>query len=210
MPSNSPPSDPILPYAHPASAARTSPIPIALTPEQLTALTVGQTLYRPIRRAVFYAKFDGWSVAVFAMLTTVCSLTSPPALILGIGMGVVAWVELREANRLAVGDERSPRRLAINQGALASLLIGYALWQLTHSADSTEMESIRSQLSGDPAAMKLVSTMSELIPRLVYGTLIIVAILMQGGTALYYLSRRKAIDAYLRGTPAWVRALPSP
>ncbi len=125
-------------------------------------------------------------------------------------MGVVAWVELREANRLAVGDERSPRRLAINQGALASLLIGYALWQLTHSADSTEMESIRSQLSGDPAAMKLVSTMSELIPRLVYGTLIIVAILMQGGTALYYLSRRKAIDAYLRGTPAWVRALPSP
>ena len=43
-----------------------------------------------------------------------------------------------------------------------------------------------------------------LIGWVMYGTLAAVAIFVQGGTALYYLSRRRLIEQYLRETPAWI------
>lgn len=200
--------DGTLPYAQPRPLVATPP-PAALTPEQLNAIATGQALYKPIRRAVTYARFDGWTVAVFAILTGICSITSPLTLMLGIGMGIVAWFELREASRLAAGDVRSPKRLAMNQLALAGLLIAYAAVRLFQGTDSAEMETIRSQLGGDPAMMEMVESVGELIPKLVYGTLIVVAVFVQGGTALFYLSRRKAVEAYVRQTPDWVRAMMS-
>lgn len=39
---------------------------------------------------------------------------------------------------------------------------------------------------------------------LIYGTLAAVAIFVQGGTALFYHSRRKYIEAYVNETPAWI------
>jgi hypothetical protein len=43
-----------------------------------------------------------------------------------------------------------------------------------------------------------------MISYLIYGTLALVAIFGQGGTALFYVSRRKYIEEYARQTPAWI------
>ena len=181
---------------------------MALSPEQLHALNVGQTLYRPIGRAVSYARFDGWSVAVFAILTGGCGITSPTTLILGVGMGAVAWYELRQASRVASADRSAPKRLALNLLALSALLVGYAVVRLFQGIDAGELAMIRGQLAAaDPAMADMVESMATLISRLVYGTLIVVSICLQGGTALFYHSRRKAVEAYLRGTPEWVRTI---
>jgi hypothetical protein len=39
---------------------------------------------------------------------------------------------------------------------------------------------------------------------MVYGGLAAVAIFGQGGTALYYWSRRRFVEAYLKETPRWI------
>jgi hypothetical protein len=197
-----------LPYAQPDSTRPPNAAP-ALSPEQLNALAVGQALYQPIRRAVGYARFDGWSVAILAGLTAICSLTSPVTLLLGVGMGAVAWFELREAKRLAAGDVNAPRRLAYNQLALAGLLIGYAAWQLIAGVDTSELDAMRSQLGGDPAVTQMLDSLATGIPLVIYGTLIVAAVLIQGATALFYLSRRKAVEAYVRATPEWARPIVS-
>jgi hypothetical protein len=46
--------------------------------------------------------------------------------------------------------------------------------------------------------------LSKLITYLIYGTLAMVAIFGQGGTALYYLSRRRYVEDYARQTPQWI------
>jgi hypothetical protein len=181
--------------------------PLGLSPEQSNALAVGQALYRPIRRAVLYARFDGWTIGVFAALTVVCGISSPTTLLLGGGMGIIAWFELRQATRLAMGDVDASRRLALNQVALAGLLIAYAIWQMFRGADNAELDMIRSQLGGaDPAMAEMIESIARVLPIVVYGTLIIVAVCVQGGTALFYRSRGKAVDAFVRKSPEWVRA----
>jgi hypothetical protein len=57
---------------------------------------------------------------------------------------------------------------------------------------------------------ELIATGDELY-RLVlvafYGTVVVLSIVFQGGTALYYGTRRKYIERYVAETPAWVRDL---
>jgi hypothetical protein len=49
-----------------------------------------------------------------------------------------------------------------------------------------------------------IDSLARLLGVLVYGTLAAVAIFGQGGTALYYFTRRKHVEAYLRETPQWI------
>jgi len=59
----------------------------------------------------------------------------------------------------------------------------------------------------DPAVHDALATMSDLFRTgviLGYSALIAVSILVQGGAAYYYLSRRKYLREFLEHTPAWV------
>jgi hypothetical protein len=49
-----------------------------------------------------------------------------------------------------------------------------------------------------------VESITRAVTIAVYVTLIAVAISMQGGTALYYLSRQKLLEQYVRATPKWI------
>jgi len=187
-------------------------VPSPLSPEQWQALVDAQALYRPVRRAVRYARFDGWTVGAFAVLTAVCGLSSPVGLLLGAGMGTVAFVELRAASRLRRDlDVAAPRTLGVNQLALGLMLIGYACYGLWAGFGTSNLEDALRQAGIGPDQMRdlqqTIGNLQQLVTRLVYGTLIAVAVLCQGGTALYYFSRAKHVRRYLQHAPPWARQM---
>jgi hypothetical protein len=178
-----------------------------MSAEQVQALVDGRSRFGPIRKAIRYAQIDGWSIAVFAMLTALCGISSPVNLLLGAAMGTIAWVELHESARLKQAATGALRRLSYNQLALAGVLIIYAIWQLWHGSDLTDIQSLKNQVGADNQTVKMMESLGSLINTLVYGILIVIAVFVQGGTALYYRSREKYLRQYLTQTPDWARAL---
>lgn len=206
---STPPPIPFMPPTGvgPAASVAAAPPPAAprLSPEQLKQIADARHRSTKIRKGVNVALFDGWSIAIFAGLTLLGGLFSPVSLMLGAGMAAVAFVELRGVKRLRQLDATAPKLLAWNQVFLAALLLTYALFSLW------KIYTGRTELAGQLAAYPELATvagdieqLSKMIGLLIYGSLIAVAIFGQGGTALFYLSRKKYIDAYLRETPQWI------
>ncbi|MHC4766382.1 MAG: hypothetical protein ACYTF2_14895 [Planctomycetota bacterium] len=84
---------------------------MALTNEQLVAITQARRQGRKISRAATVAAVSGWTLAVFAFLTLLFGLFSLTSLLLGVGLGIVAYIELRGSRELRRFDETAPRRL---------------------------------------------------------------------------------------------------
>jgi hypothetical protein len=182
-----------------------SPLNSPPTPQHLEQIAAAKTLGKKISRAVGVAKLSGWTIAIFAVLTFLSGLFSFSAMVLGLGMGIVAYFELRGAGELKRLDPTAPRRLAINQLALAAILFLYGGWELLQSI--RHPQSLLADTSSDPQVAQMLApyqNFSQMIAVTIYLTVMIVAILGPGLTAVYYNSRRKYIEDYLRGTPEWI------
>jgi hypothetical protein len=204
-PQQQPTSAPV-PVGYPPFAATVAPgATPGLTPDQLKQIGDARLRSKKIRKGVSVAMFDGWTVGLFGGLTLLFGIFSPVGLILGAGMIAIAYVELRGAKRMRLLDPQSPRMLAWNQVVLGGLLLAYASYSLwTIYTGRTDMQT---EIAKYPELTDVVGDMdrlSKLIGLLIYGTLMAVAIFGQGGTALFYLSRKKHIEAYLRETPSWI------
>jgi hypothetical protein len=182
-----------------------------LTPEQLRQLAEARRLSAKIRRAVTYAYFDFVGLAGFALLTLAGSAFSFswPGFLLGIAMAVVALVEFRGARDLSRLDERAPQRLALNQICLGAALFLYAMFSLWWGLRHPEYFSglLASQMPPDVGGSSMVASINDLTRTIVtalYGALAAVAIFVQGGTALFYLSRQAYLRRYLATTPPWI------
>jgi len=186
------------------------PIPSAspFTPEQMTQLADARKALKPIRRAVTVANMDGWSLAVFAGLTVICGLSSVTALLVGAGLGVVAYIELRAIPRLRELDPTVANTLGYNQLALAGVLIVYSVFSLVHPSPALKeaiTNSAELKNAGlDPEMFKGMESLESLINNAVYFTLIAVAVFVQGSTALFYFRRKHMIESYLTQTPPWI------
>lgn len=181
--------------------------PPPLSPEQFRQWQDAEVGLRKIKRAVGVARFDGWTIGIFAALTLGCGF-SPANVLIAVGMGTVAFVELRSAKRLAQLDPEAGRTLMWNQLALAGLLILYAVWRLTHLSTSEIAGSLVKDLGQD--AIDLLGDAADIVRQvlmLVYFTLIGVAVLGQGSMALYYQRRGAYVRRYLAETPEWVVAM---
>jgi hypothetical protein len=190
----------------------TEPIPAipavpAFTPENVAQISEAKQHFRKISRAIAVAKFDAWSVAIFGGLTFIVALASFSVVgaVLGAGMSYVAYAEFTESAKLRKLDPDAPKKLAINQVVLGSLLMGYAIYMLltTHLDVSQYADLAGAGAMGAKMADDL-NQMTRLIYHLVYFCLIGIAIFAQGGTALYYLSRKKHLMSYLEHTPPWI------
>ncbi len=199
---------PIVPYrSSPPAPAELSP---QVVQEQLAAARIAA---KKIRRAINYATFDAWTIAIFAALSFACGLFGGAVgVVLGIATAATAWVEFKGAARLRRLDATAARTLAWNQLALAAILILYALWSL-HSTPTMSSQSLMSELGPDANQIdtsqidSLVGSFSGITKMfwyLVYGTVIVFAVFAQGGTALYYFSREKHITNYIKTQPPWV------
>jgi hypothetical protein len=183
------------------------PLPVSpyFSPENLRELESARAASRKIFRAVSVAQLDGYAIAAFAAITILCSLTSLTGLVLGIGMGVVAWVELRSAGRLRRLEPAAIRTLTLNQLGLGLLLVLYSLYHILTALLGGPGSSALA--SGDPELARMmqpIENLTRMIELAVYAGLILAALAAQGGLALYYSSRTRHLLAYLQQTPGWV------
>ncbi len=179
--------------------------PPMLSPEQLQQLAAVRPMARRVQRVASVAAFDGWTVAIFAALSLMCGMTSPKAMFMAAGMGVIAAIEIYGAGKLKRLEADAARRLGFNQLGFALLLIIYALWSLYGELHGGG--AISSLSSADPSVadmLKPYQGLAQGIAVAVYGSLIAVALAAQGGLAVYYFSRVKDIQAYRAQTPAWI------
>ncbi|MBC8108232.1 MAG: hypothetical protein H7Z14_16720 [Anaerolineae bacterium] len=197
---------PAIIYPAPMRPPAIPPAPTSgLAPQQVTELIAARDRAAKIRRAGGVAKFDAWMIAIFAALTGVTGLFSIPSLLLAAGMGFVAWREFRGVEALRRLDRSAPKSLAINQLCLAAILIAYALWQVIQTATSSG--EYTAMAGGDPQLTQMLGPIDDLVKTLtlsVYGLIILIAIFVQGGTALYYFTRQRYLREYLEQTPSWV------
>lgn len=200
-----------IPPPIPAAPIRVEPIaasPVPLDATQLAQIAAARERFKKIGRAIRYSRFDAWGVAIFAGLTIVCSLGSwfSPAMLLGIGMAVIAWVEFRYGNELKRLDSSAARRLGWNQFAFAVLLVAYAAWNLYAMGKgakplSDQIGNVSPDVSSELAPY---DDLARLIMSCVYISLILVALVVQGGTGLFYFSREKYVRAFRDETPKWI------
>src|SRR5450432_1548775 len=179
-----------------------SPLNSPATPQHLAQIVAARVLGVKIRRVISVAKFSGWTIAIFAAITALSGLASPPAFLLGAGMGVIAYFELRGAGEIKRLDRSAPKRLAINQLAFMIMLILYAAYELVANL-RTPMD-LSEIGNADPQMLQTIREMAKPITIAIYVTIMIAAILGPGLTAVYYYTRTKYIDRYLQETPPWI------
>lgn len=178
------------------------------TPENLQELEAARKSARKVRRAVSVANFDGWTIAIFGAITLAMGLTDFTNIGLGLGLGAVAYLELRNAGRVKRLDADAARILGFNQLALAAILIIYACWELYVSSRSGGAAAALGVTDPDVAQMLgPVQDLTTMISHAVYGSLILIAVFAQGSMALYYFTRVRLIRNYLATTPEWIITL---
>ena len=183
--------------------------PPGLSPEHFVQLAAARARAKKIRRAASVATFDGWATGIFGGLTFFAGLVafSWIGITLGAAMLIVAWVEFRGARQLRQLDPNAATSLALNQVALGVALLMYAIFSLWNVFRGQGFLAEQLASSPDLAQAGLtvsLDSMARLLGILIYGTLATVAIFGQCGTALYYLTRRKHVEAYRRETPQWI------
>jgi hypothetical protein len=179
-----------------------------LSQENLRELETARQSLRKVARAVSVARFDGWTMAIFAGLTLLMGITDITNIVLAVALGTVAYVELTGAAKLRRLDPSAVPMLGFNQFGLAGLLTLYALWRIHVELNGGGF--ISGMVAQDPADAQVLGPWMNLGRSVVfafYGSLIAVAVLGMGGMAWFYFSRRKHLDAYLTNTPQWIIAM---
>lgn len=198
-----------VPTAVPGAPAPTAVAPSApggLTPEQIRELQTAQRNGRKVNRAARSAAFSGWTLATFAAITLLAGLFDMTSFVLGVGMAVVATIELRGASAIRRLDVTAPRRLAFNQLALGAMMCVYATWGVYATLTGPGAYADEIATAGPQVAEMLepIEKMQTMLSVAVYAGVGLGAMAATGGAALYYITRRRHIEAHLRRTPAWV------
>jgi hypothetical protein len=124
----------------------------------------------------------------------------------------VAWNEFRGRNRLLAFDPSAATLLGWNQIGFLATIIVYCLWALYSNLTSGNPLA---ELKSSPELGEIFGGahgFENLFRQIVvafYGLVILLSVIFQGGTAYYYFTRRKYVQAYLDETPAWVREVQS-
>ena len=149
---------------------------------------------RKVRNAAKVAAFNGWAFGISAAVSLLFGLSSGTALVVGAGLAIVAWNELRGRKLLLRSDPRGPRLLGWNQLGLMGLLVAYCVWSIYAGLTGTspELDALLKQL--EPMAGS-IDDLKRTLTLALYGGVIIGTILFQGLNALYYFTRTKHVQA---------------
>jgi hypothetical protein len=176
------------------------------------AVTLAHQRAGKLRKAAGMALFNGIWLWVFSGLSLLIVAMEGlfgefdvVGTIMFLGLGAVAWNELRGRKLLKQYQPKSTVVLGWNQLALMALIVGYGAWMLvsTMSAGNPFKETMQSV----PQAGKMLGGLSRLydiLTLLLYGGLIVGSVICQGVNSLYYFTRAKFLRAYLAETPDWV------
>lgn len=177
-----------------------------LSSEQQKELALANARAQKILAATKVATFNGWTIGAFAAITLLVALFSllfalfsPTALVIGVGMAIVARNEFRGRGLLRRFDPQGPRLLGRNQVGFMTLIIGYCVWSMYSALTNPipqlgELEAVL----GAPGGLMTNLTVA------VYAVAIVLTLLFQGLNARYYFARIKLVQGYLEETPAWI------
>ena len=155
-----------------------------------------------MRRAAKLARSNGLGYAVFGALTILSSLPLDlPGLLLGACLLAVGVAQQRIAPRLVAGDRTVPDLLARNELLLLAAITAYAVAQMTFLRASTSGEL---EMLGDSAGID-VAGLVDALAGAVYGGVIVISLLYQGGMAMYFRRRGPVVERYVREVPGWAR-----
>lgn len=177
----------------------------AISAGQLQSIANARRQARKISRAAGVAAFNGWTMVLFAAVSIISGLFGLPALVLGVGLSVIAVVELKGSKRLRVFDLAAPRWLALNQIGLAAIVSLYAAWGIAQALIGPGPYDEHIAAGGKLAeTLAPIDRLTRLVSVGFYAALIVGSIIAQGCTAVYYLTRRRHVLAFLRSTPEWI------
>jgi hypothetical protein len=168
----------------------------------------------PVRKAVRVASFNAWVTGIIAALSLPFALFSMSGLFVAGGLCAVAYNEFRGRRRLLDFDPAAASLLAWNQLGFLALIIMYSVWATY--AGLTGGNKFAKALAANPELSALgfdsdFVTNGDALYKLAlvafYGTVIVLSVIFQGATAVYYATRRKHILRYVNETPEWVRDL---
>jgi hypothetical protein len=155
------------------------------------------------------AAFNGWTTALVAAVSAPFSLGNPVGLALAAGIAIVAINEFRGRKQLLNFEPRGATLLGWNQLSLLAMIVAYSLWMLHSSFNETGAIAAELKSYADlDAVLGSSGGFEGLYKQIVlyfYGGVIALSTLFQGGTALYYFSRRRHVEEYVAETPSWVR-----
>ena len=177
--------------------------PPPLTPEQREALEQAGARAGAFTGAARVAAFNGWTIGFFAAVTLLFGILNLTALVLGVGMAVVARNEFKGRAGILQFEATGPELLWRNQICFMGLIIAYCLWSMyaTVSEPDPQMAELTELLGGDMYELVLSLTLT------VYAVAIALTTVFQGLNARYYFRRVAMIEEYLSDTPDWVREL---
>jgi len=208
----SPPPLPPTPAAEVDAESDTSP----LTDEHFRLICEAARRRQPIRSAARTAKASGMVTLVIGLLAVPFVLLSFSfvALVVAVGICVVGLTELKGRRLMAEADPAAASFLSRNQLVFLGLIIFYCVVQMAaFSPAEAKAAAISPEFRANLAMMPdmiakidgLIEQWSALLIYGFYGLVIFLSVLMQGGMAWYYASRRKFVSAYIDQTPPWVR-----
>jgi len=151
------------------------------------------------------ATFNAWSTSVFAIFSLLAGIFSLTALVVGLGLSLVAWNEFRGRNMLRWFDARSPRVLGWNQVGFLGLLVGYSVWSIY--VGLVGPDPYETYIKSSPELRSMLGSIQHLhkvLTLAIYGGVIVLSLVFQGFNAVYYFSRAKYLQAYLDQTPKWI------
>jgi hypothetical protein len=179
--------------------------------ERQAELRRATALYRPVARRARLARWNGAGYLVFGAGTVMLQLGSWSWAELAVGAALIACGVngRRNARRLAQGALEAPRRLAQGEGALLLVygVLEWAGYPATTSGADAELAALDAQLERLGYSALVSDEWLRTTRRTVGAGVVALALLYQGGLALWYLNVRPALARYLTGAPAWAREL---
>jgi hypothetical protein len=182
-----------------------------LSTEHFQELSRADDRAKVIRKAARVASFNGWTTMIIAVLSAPFALFSVAGFLVTGVLALVAYTEFRGRNLLNNFKPKAATLLGWNQLVFLVMIVVYCGWMMYTGIN--ESDTALSEFTSNPELSELlgspeqVTGLYELLVYAVYGSVIFLSVIFQGLTALYYFSRRKHVEAYVRTTPEWIRKI---
>ncbi len=172
---------------------------------------------RPIRSAARTARSSAITILVVGAIGIPILIFSPSwlGLLVVAGICTVGVIEYIGSRRMRRADPSAAAFLACNQFAFMTLIVAYCVIQmLTFSPAksraaliSPDVEELLSQAGYGQEASRQLDVWAPIVTYGFYSFVIVLSVGFQGGLALYYLTRRRHLQALQRSTPEWIARL---
>ena len=149
--------------------------------------------------------FNGVSCGLIAGLCVLSSWLNPFSWGLGAMLGLLSWNELRGRALLRRFEPRGAKVLIWNQLGLMVLLVCYCIWKLYTGLTSPGLYSeYRSTYPELNTMLASIEDLHSLLTVLIYGSVLVLSIIIQGINARYYQARSRTLRDFLERTPNWI------